>query len=154
MKPKPFAELESEPVNAVGSNGSIVLPQFKTNQSHPNTADQTLIAMSKRRKFSHSVPGLLYQAERSSKIILYHHANGEDIFDAACLCETVYKYIGISILCVEYPGYGLYTSKKPNEEQIHKDALGVYHHLQDNLRYKPEDIILMGRSIGTGVSIH
>ena len=57
------------------------------------------------------------------------------------------------MLCVEYPGYSLYEGE-PTESSINSDAKGVYKYLSQKMGYDTKDIILMGRSIGTGVSIN
>ena len=59
----------------------------------------------------------------------------------------------MDVLCAEYPGYGLYDSDKPSENAILDDATLIIQHAIQNLKYKEEDIILLGRSLGTGVAI-
>tara|TARA_B110000285_G_C14800985_1_gene457437 strand:+ start:326 stop:649 length:324 start_codon:yes stop_codon:yes gene_type:complete len=54
------------------------------------------------------------------------------------------------ILAVEYPGYGLYKSQKPDEDIIKEDALIVYDYLNHCLGIAQKDIILFGRSMGSG----
>ena len=52
---------------------------------------------------------------------------------------------------MEYPGYGLYKSeKKSNAGKIIEDAQYLYDYLQKNLGLPEKQIILFGRSIGSG----
>ena len=53
------------------------------------------------------------------------------------------------MLAVEYPGYGLYKGTA-NESQIFEDSEIVYDYLIKGLKLHPQQIILFGRSIGSG----
>ena len=59
----------------------------------------------------------------------------------------------MNVLCVEYPGYGSYPGRA-NEEEILKDTLIVYDFITRQMKIHFEDVILLGRSIGTGPAIH
>lgn len=53
----------------------------------------------------------------SSKVILYFHANAEDVVLAHELLDYVKQYLRVNVLAVEYPGYGIYNNemqKRPN----------------------------------------
>jgi len=58
------------------------------------------------------------------------------------------------VLAVEYPGYGLYKNKKPDEQMIKEDSESVYDYLTKCLGVDEEDIILFGRSMGSGPTTH
>ena len=58
------------------------------------------------------------------------------------------------ILAVEYPGYGLYKTSKPNENQMKEDAEIVYLYLTKTIGIKEKNIILFGRSMGSGPSTY
>ncbi len=53
------------------------------------------------------------------------------------------------MLCVEFPGYGMYKGIC-SEDQIIKDANRVYDYLLNTLNVKEKNIIVFGRSIGSG----
>lgn len=59
----------------------------------------------------------------------------------------------MDVIAAEYPGYGLYTSDEPSEKTIVEDATLIVQHCIQNLKYKEENIILIGRSLGTGVAL-
>lgn len=50
---------------------------------------------------------------------------------------------------MEYPGYGVYNCPK-NELTILKDSLILFDFIIDTLKFAPENVIVFGRSIGTG----
>ena len=57
---------------------------------------------------------------------------------------------------MEYPGYGLYeeadglTKKQQRSKQIQTDAETVFKFIRDKCKVAEENIIIMGRSIGSG----
>lgn len=53
------------------------------------------------------------------------------------------------MLAVEYPGYGLYKGN-PSEESILEDAEAVYEYLTQEMNLDPKNMIVFGRSIGSG----
>lgn len=54
------------------------------------------------------------------------------------------------VLAVEYPGYGLYKTCEPNETMIKEDADIIFTYLTEIMKIKEENIILFGRSMGSG----
>ena len=61
----------------------------------------------------------------------------------------------INVMAVEYPGYGIYENQVgPSEEQIYHDAALVYNFVQGVTELTQEDIIVMGRSLGSGPAVH
>ena len=55
----------------------------------------------------------------------------------------------MNVLAIEYPGYGLYKGT-PNDATIMKDSEAVYEFFVRKLKVKPRNIIIFGRSIGSG----
>ena len=54
--------------------------------------------------------------EAATKVLLYFHANAEDIGLAFDLLHAMGQRLSMHVIAVEYPGYGLYKTSKPNEE--------------------------------------
>ena len=54
------------------------------------------------------------------------------------------------VIAVEYPGYGVYVNDSPSAEKIIADSEIVYKFILEKLRWKESDIIICGRSIGSG----
>lgn len=89
--------------------------------SHPDLSNQEYEAFLKKakqkfqsrydnRRISHFIPTLYMPYHLgSSKILVYFHANAEDIILAKELLEHMQCFLKVNILAVEYPGYGLYT---------------------------------------------
>lgn len=90
--------------------------------------------------------------EGSSKIVIYFHGNAEDIGLAFDLLYLVGQKLQMHVLAVEYPGYGLYKNQKPDEQMIKDDAVTIFDYLTHVVGLNPSDIILFGRSMGSGPS--
>ena len=57
------------------------------------------------------------------KLVIYFHANAEDIGLTFDLMYVFGAEMRMHVLCVEYPGYGLYKSSKAgNEDMMKEDA--------------------------------
>ena len=54
------------------------------------------------------------------------------------------------MLAVEYPGYGLYKNLPSDEQTMKEDALIVYDYLTTVVGLSEKDILLFGRSMGSG----
>jgi len=85
----------------------------------------------------------------SDKILVYFHGNAEDLGYSYEFASSLRKFLALNLLVVEYPGYGLYRGH-PNSDQILADADSVYEFIRKKLNVPPKDIILFGRSIGSG----
>lgn len=59
----------------------------------------------------------------------------------------------MNVLSVEYPGYGIYKGI-PTEDTVCLDAEYIYKYIAFHSKIEEENIVVMGRSIGTGVACH
>lgn len=82
--------------------------------------------------------------------MLYFHGNAEDIGLAFDLLYLFGQRMEMHVMAIEYPGYGLYKTSKPNEDQIKLDAEIIYDYLTKCIGIRESDIILFGRSMGSG----
>jgi hypothetical protein len=65
--------------------------------------------------------------------------------------DILKKSIKINILAVEYPGYGVYADPKGcSADKIRADSDYVYRYVLQETGIKESDIIIFGRSIGSG----
>ena len=53
----------------------------------------------------------LFLKGSSDKIMIHFHANGEDIGLTKPLMNKIIEKLQINIICVEYPGYGIYKNE-------------------------------------------
>lgn len=83
-------------------------------------------------------------------MILYFHGNAEDVSHSYEFFVKLSVTFKCSVLAVEYPGYGIYRSESPDAETIKLDSELVLQFLVRQLNYDLKDVILMGRSMGSG----
>lgn len=86
----------------------------------------------------------------SSKLLIYFHGNAEDIGVAKELLDYVRSLLRVHVMAVEYPGYGVYRNVSPDANRLMDDAETVFQFLTENVGINESDIILFGRSIGSG----
>lgn len=87
----------------------------------------------------------------SSKLMIYFHGNAEDLTLAEQQMKSISNYCNLSVLGIEYPGYGIYEGNGgPCEEKIKEDAEYVYKFCIHDMGIKEKDIIVFGRSMGSG----
>jgi len=92
----------------------------------------------------------LFKAPAEKYLVLHFHGNFEDIGSTDAIA-TMLEDSGLSVLAMDYRGYGL-SEGSPTEENCYADAELVYEHAL-SLGYKPENIIIWGRSVGGGIAV-
>jgi len=83
---------------------------------------------------------------------MYFHGNAEDLGLAWELLDHLRSSLKMHVLAMEYPGYGIYPGPT-SAERIMDDALSVWTYLTQELGILSSDIILFGRSLGSGPAI-
>jgi len=85
-------------------------------------------------------------------VILYSHGNGEDLGHTFAFLDEVADK-GFEIIAYDYPGYGV-SGGEPGEEGCYEAIEAVYRHMTRELSIDPSNVVLWGRSLGTGPSCH
>ncbi len=88
---------------------------------------------------------------KARQTILFSHGNAEDLGSILGLIEQ-FQRIGFSVLAYDYHGYGT-SEGRTNEYKTYLDIQAAYLYLTQTLNIPAKDIILYGRSIGTGPTI-
>jgi acetyl esterase/lipase len=86
---------------------------------------------------------------KSNKVFLYFHGNAEDIFNATTNVSVIKSSLPFNTICMEYPGYSIYYEEK-SAETIENDSLILFDFLTNECKVNNKDIVICGRSIGTG----
>lgn len=84
-----------------------------------------------------------------SPLIIYFGGNAEDVFYNL----FDFKNSGWSVSLVNYRGYGQ-SDGRPDERSIFSDALKLYDYLVAREDIDTSRIVVMGRSIGSGVAVY
>ena len=88
--------------------------------------------------------------DTARKLIIYFHGNAEDIGLAFDLLYQFGNEMHMNILAVEFPGYGLYKTSQPSENQMKEDSEIIFDYLTMHVGVREQDIIIFGRSMGSG----
>ncbi len=82
-------------------------------------------------------------------VVLYHHGNAGSLKNWGFVAPD-FLNMGYDILIPDYRGFGKSTGKR-SERSLTEDAQRFYNYLTEQ-QYGKEDIVLYGRSLGTGVT--
>lgn len=83
--------------------------------------------------------------------LLFSHGNAEDLGDDLPQLD-MFRRAGFAVLAYDYRKYGTSTGK-PTERGAYADAESAYKYLTGELQVPPQQIIIMGRSLGSAVSL-
>lgn len=101
-----------------------------------------------------NVPCALLTFSSARFIMLYLHSNAEDIGRCHQFCTMLRLQFQVNVLAVEYPGYGLCPGGQADEDSVIANAVLAYRFITQVLNFPPEDIIVVGRSIGSGPALY
>ena len=86
---------------------------------------------------------------------MYFHGNAEDIGYSQEFLEYLVTSLKINVLAIEYPSYGIYAEEGGcSDKKIKEDAEYMYLYVKQETGLEDKDIMIFGRSIGTGPAVH
>lgn len=87
-----------------------------------------------------NIPALYLPNEetRSNKLMIFFHANAEDIGNNIEMLKSIRTTLGVSILAPEYPGYGIY--RKVQRISIQSQSLLEVDHSKPEIQCSEEQI--------------
>lgn len=89
--------------------------------------------------------------QTSLKVVMLCHGNAGNISHRLETAEFI-MHQGADILLWDYRGYGRSTGS-PTEQNLYDDADACFNWLQSDKGFRPQDIIIFGRSLGGAVAI-
>ncbi len=87
----------------------------------------------------------------SSYLVYYHHGNGEDLQSVLPRLKFL-QQMGFSVLSWDYPGYGT-SDGRSTERRVQQIAELIWEAIPSEFGFRPEQVILYGRSLGGGPAI-
>lgn len=84
------------------------------------------------------------------RFILYSHGNGEQVADNADVVAMLRDKLQASVFIFDYRGYG-HSEGSPTEAGCIADAAAAQRWLAERAGIQPNEVVLIGRSLGGGV---
>jgi len=94
-----------------------------------------------------NITSLYLPSAGSEKLLIYFHGNAGNIYHRLSDLQQLQSF-GVNVIGVSYRGYGK-SDGSPSEAGIYMDGKAVYQHAVDKLGFTTENIIILGRSIGS-----
>lgn len=85
--------------------------------------------------------------------ILYSHGNAEDLGHSFVTFQTLSECLDVDFVAYDYPGYGL-SPGEPTEVGAYGAGLAVFDLMTKTLGIPRSNIVLVGRSLGSGPTTH
>jgi pimeloyl-ACP methyl ester carboxylesterase len=98
------------------------------------------------------ISALYFPHAKAKRTVLYSHGNAEDLGNIYAMLNQ-YQKQGYSVFAHDYRGYGS-SDGVASEANAYKDVEAAYDYLVNKLSKDPNDIIVHGRSLGSGPSTH
>lgn len=90
--------------------------------------------------------------KEDSPVILYLHGNNSNLGDLPKKAKIFYD-LGLSILLIDYRGYGKSSSIFPSEKTVYEDAEVALQYLLQDLKISEQNIFVYGHSLGSAIAI-
>lgn len=90
--------------------------------------------------------------ENPSHVILFCHGNAGNITNRALPVKRLHDDLNASVFIFDYRGYGK-SEGSPSEHGVLADARAARSYLAKRESVKPEEIVLLGRSLGGAVAV-
>lgn len=98
-----------------------------------------------------TISALYLPQPNSAFTLIYSHGNGEDLGDIRSRLERL-RTLGFAVFAYDYRGYG--TSEGfPAERFAYQDINAAYQYVTEILKVPASQIVLYGRSVGSGPSV-
>jgi fermentation-respiration switch protein FrsA (DUF1100 family) len=97
-----------------------------------------------------TLAGWFIKRENSERAVIFFHGNAGNIASSISAAKT-YHDLGFSVLTFDYRGFGK-SQGVPGEEGTYLDAQAAWDYMTGEKKYKPDDIVLVGRSLGGSIA--
>ena len=99
------------------------------------------------------IPAFFIERPGAMVTLLFSHGNAEDLGMIYDWFNDLARVLRVNIMAYDYTGYGKSTGT-PTEDNCYADIEAAYKYLTEVRRIQPEQIVLYGRSLGSGPSCY
>ena len=101
----------------------------------------------------HKIPAFFIKRKGASLTVLFSHGNAEDLGMMYNRMRELARVLQVNVMAYDYTGYG-HSTGTPSEDMCYRNIEAAYGYLRDVRGILPSQIILYGRSLGSGPSCH
>mmetsp|Transcript_3781 Transcript_3781/g.9998 ORF Transcript_3781/g.9998 Transcript_3781/m.9998 type:complete len:329 (+) Transcript_3781:477-1463(+) len=146
FQPPPPTKLKENKIIWLNTSRGKRIPAFYISYSEDSGEEQSRSLTTKELEHTRTDRGIT---------ILYSHANAEDLGSIYPWCKFLSKMLRVNLLAYDYTGYGMaYEEGSPSEEDCYADIEAAFKYLRFNLNVPSKNIVLYGRSLGSGPSCY
>ena len=131
----------------------------------PPPDDETGAAIRGHRGFvwllsgKNNIPAVFIQTAGAELTILYSHGNAEDLGEGLDGMEAMARRFKVNVFAYEYSGYSISRSQAgalpdASAAQAYVDIGSALQYLEEDLRVARGSVVLFGRSLGSGPTVH
>ena len=91
-------------------------------------------------------------AQPSAPVLLYFHGNASNNGDLTEIA-AIFHQLEVSVLMIDYRGYGKSSPIFPNEARVYEDAEAAWQYLTQKRQLKSQQIFVYGHSLGGAIAI-
>lgn len=99
------------------------------------------------------IPAIHIKRPSAKFTVIYSHGNAEDVGLSLPYLDLIAEICDVSVLAYEYPGYSVSEGGDPSELGTYQAINAAFHYISDVQDVGAENVILFGRSLGTGPSV-
>lgn len=117
-----------------------------------------------QNSLGHRIPAFFIERPNALVTILFSHGNAEDLGMIYDWFNDLARVLRVNIMAYDYTGYGKSSSNgggtgggggvPPSEQQCYADIESAFQYLLQVRKVQPEQIVLYGRSLGSGPSCY
>lgn len=115
--------------------------------------ENRMLAGKIKQKYFKNLSAWEVNPDSSEKYILFLHGMAQNVSNYQHLYEMITGK-NMSVFAVEYRGYGINGVAKISEDKLCKDVENAYNYLVNEKRIKPENITVIGHSMGGTLAAH
>lgn len=101
----------------------------------------------------HRIPAFYIKRKGAKITLLFSHGNAEDLGMMYSRIKELARILQVNIMAYDYTGYGFSTGS-PSEEMCYRNIDAAYSYLRNVRNIPPSQIVLYGRSLGSGPSCY
>lgn len=91
-------------------------------------------------------------SKEDTPTLLYFHGNSSNNGDLTEV-TSIFHQLGVSVLLIDYRGYGKSSPIFPNETRVYEDAEAAWQYLIQERQIKPQQVFTYGHSLGGAIAI-